>query len=97
MGQMGLKMAQTRRRFGVFLAGVSMGAAILTAGLATAAAPLTQPAYERATQRTLPFSKASLWSVLRRIKITEDDRCGVFLAAFPPEARALDKQSVTPI
>ncbi|MGC1301043.1 MAG: DUF3299 domain-containing protein [Caulobacteraceae bacterium] len=66
------------------------------AGSSALAAPLlTQPADERATQKLLPTSKAPLWAVLRRTRIGEDDRRGVFTAAFPPEVKALDGHAVT--
>ncbi len=62
---------------------------------AQASAPLTQPANERAEQKTLPTSKAPLWAVLRRAQVSQDDRRGVFAIAYPPEVKALDGRPVT--
>ena len=53
-----------------------------------------QASGERATQATLPQSKAPIWAVLRRTRIGEDPVKGVFTAAFPPEVRAMDRKPV---
>jgi hypothetical protein len=70
-------------------------AAATDAGQSLAATPITQPAYEREAQKSLPKSTSPLWAVLRHAQIGEDDRRGVFTVTFPPEVRALDRQTVT--
>ncbi|CAN5383091.1 hypothetical protein BH09PSE2_BH09PSE2_18000 [soil metagenome] len=50
---------------------------------------------ERAVQASLPQSKAPVWAVLRKTRIGEDGAKGVFTAAFPPEVKAMDKQTVS--
>ena len=74
---------------------LGLALAILTSRSALAAAPLTQPANERAEQKTLPMSKAPLWTLLRHTRVGQDDRRGVFTAAFPSEVKALDGRAVT--
>ena len=69
---------------------------LLLAPYARAARPAwVQPANERATQKSLPQSKAPLWLILAKTRIGEDDRRGVFTAAFPPEVKALNGRIVT--
>lgn len=67
----------------------------LAAVPAAHAAPATQPRNEREAQQGLPQSRAPLWAVLRRTRVDEDDRRGLFTAAFPPEVRALSGRTVT--
>ncbi len=55
---------------------------------------LGQPPAERLLQRTRPHSASALWSVLKRTRIHEDDRRGLFTAAFPLMVRALAGQTV---
>lgn len=57
--------------------------------------PTGQAVGERSAQASLPQSNAPIWTVLRKTKIGEDGAKGVFTAAFPPEVKALDKQTVT--
>lgn len=49
---------------------------------------------ERATQLKLPTSKAPLWAVLRKTKIGENAKLGIFTASFPAEVKALDGTQV---
>ena len=54
-----------------------------------------QPADERAAQKALPQSDSALWGVLRRTRISEDVKRGLFSASFPADVTALDGQTVT--
>jgi hypothetical protein len=71
-----------------------MLAGLSAPALAAADAAFGQPADERRAQQALPKSQAALWAVLRKTKIGEDDKRGVFTASFPDEVKALDGQSV---
>ena len=62
---------------------------------AGASAPLSQPANERVEQKTLPASKAPLWAVLRRARVSQDARRGIFAIAYPPEVKALNGHPVS--
>lgn len=70
---------------------------ILATGPAWAGAPAGngQPSGERAAQKALPQSDAPLWGVLRKTRITEDVKRGLFAASFPPEVKALSGTTVT--
>lgn len=78
------------------LASTILAVSLLLAPRAQAAGPAwVQPAYERAAQKSLPQSKAPLWLVLAKTRIGEDDRRGLFTAAFPQEVKALNGRTVT--
>ncbi len=72
-----------------------LAALALTAAAPAAAASVSQPAAERRAQQALPQSRAPLWAVLRRTRVAEDDRRGLFTATFPPEVKALQGRVVT--
>ncbi len=74
---------------------LGLGLALAGPSAASASAPLTQPANERAEQKTLPTSRAPLWTMLRRAQVSQDDRRGVFAIAYPPEVKALNGRAVT--
>jgi hypothetical protein len=50
---------------------------------------------ERSAQLRLPKSAAPLWTTLRKTRIGEDARRGIYTASFPPEVKALDGTQVT--
>lgn len=50
---------------------------------------------ERNAQLRLPKSTAPLWTTLRKTRIGEDAKRGLYTASFPPEVRALDGAQVT--
>ena len=79
------------RRYTAF----ALGLALAGSAKAWATAPLTQPANERAEQKTLPMSKVPLWAVLRHAQVSQDDRRGVFAISYPPDVKALNGRSVT--
>jgi uncharacterized protein len=66
-----------------------------TAAAGAADAPLGQPAAERAAQRSLPLSRAPLWTVLAHARIGENARTGDYTVAFPADVKALNGQAVT--
>lgn len=71
--------------------------AVLLCGPAGAAVPssLGQPTDERAAQKALPQSESALWGVLRKTRITEDVKRGLFSASFPSDVEALNGTTVT--
>ncbi|MBE7218567.1 MAG: DUF3299 domain-containing protein [Caulobacteraceae bacterium] len=71
-----------------------LAALALAAPAAAATKLVIQPADERRAQQSLPQSHAPLWAVLRRTRVIEDDRHGLFSAAFPPEVQALQGRTV---
>lgn len=50
---------------------------------------------ERATQLKLPTSQAPIWATLRKTKIGENAKLGIFTASFPDEVKALNGTQVT--
>ncbi|HMA49439.1 MAG TPA: DUF3299 domain-containing protein [Magnetospirillaceae bacterium] len=54
-----------------------------------------QPADEQAAQMGLPQSDASLWTLLRQTKVSEDAKRGLYTASFPADVKALSGQTVT--
>lgn len=50
---------------------------------------------ERSAQLRLPKSATPLWMTLRKTRIGEDARHGIYTASFPPEVRALDGTRIT--
>ena len=54
-----------------------------------------QPLDERKAQETLPMSSNPLWQMLRKTKITVDEKKGYFNAAIPKEVKALSGKSIT--
>jgi uncharacterized protein len=72
-------------------------ALLLASFPALAATPpgLGQPADERVAQKALPQSDAALWGVLRKTRISEDVKRGLFSASFPDEVTALSGLTVT--
>ena len=74
----------------------ALAAAALAAGAVCAAdRPTSQGAGERAAQQGLPQSKAPLWAVLRRTRVAEDDRRGLYTASFPAEVQALEGRTIS--
>lgn len=70
-------------------------AGALATGAAAADKLVVQPSGERQAQQALPQSKAPLWTVLRRTRVAQDDRRGLYTASFPAEVQALDGRTVT--
>lgn len=70
-------------------------AATALCAAASPAAPIGQPADERAAQKALPQSASALWGVLRKTRISEDVKRGLFSASFPAEVEALNGTVVT--
>ncbi len=54
-----------------------------------------QGAGERAAQNELPKSASALWATLRKTRIGQDVKRGLFTASFPTEVKALDGSDVT--
>lgn len=50
---------------------------------------------ERAAQLKLPTSQAPIWATLRKTKIGENAKRGIFTASFPDEVEALNGTQVT--
>ena len=79
------------------LATLALALALAAPAAAAATKLVTQPADERRAQQSLPQSHAPLWAVLRRTRVIEDDRRGLFSATFPPEVQALQGRTPVPV
>lgn len=54
-----------------------------------------QPMDERKLQEKLPVSGHPLWQELASLKVTEDNKTGMFNAVIPPNLQTLKNQDVT--
>jgi hypothetical protein len=54
-----------------------------------------QPLDERKAQDALPMSQHPVWQLLRKTRITVDNKQGLYNAKIPPEVKALDGREVT--
>ena len=80
---------------GVWVIAACPAQALVKRPLSDANKVLSQPTYERQAQVSLPQSKAPVWAILRKTRIGQDDKRGIFTADFPPEVRALNGKAVT--
>jgi hypothetical protein len=71
------------------------GLLAVTAGPALAQSGFGQAPGERNAQLRLPKSPAPLWATLRKTRIGEDAKRGIYTASFPPEVRGLQGTQVT--
>jgi hypothetical protein len=71
------------------------GLLAVTAGPALAQSGFGQAPGERNAQLRLPKSPAPLWATLRKTRIGEDTKRGIYTASFPPEVRGLQGTQVT--
>ncbi len=76
-------------RLAIILAGAVLAAP------AAALAVSTQPADERAAQKTLPHSNDPLWTTLKTTQVRSDAKRGMFVAIPSASVKALAGQSVT--
>jgi uncharacterized protein len=74
---------------------MSLALALAIVAPAEAQSGYGQAPGERAAQLRLPKSSAPVWATLRKTRIGEDVRRGLYTASFPPEVQALGGTRVT--
>jgi len=74
---------------------LGLSVALMGANPALAQSSYGQAPGERAAQLKLPTSQAPIWATLRKTKIGENAKRGIFTASFPDEVKALDQTEVT--
>lgn len=74
---------------------LGLSVALMGASSALAQSSYGQAPGERAAQLKLPTSQAPIWATLRKTRIGENAKLGVFTASFPDEVKALNGAQIT--